>query len=191
MTQPTRLFTPPALPRLADTALIVIDAQEAYRTGLPLTGIEAALTELADLLARARAVGTPIVHIVHLGKPGSLFDPAGGGAVLAAAAPHPGEAVIEKTLPNSFAATGLADHLATLGDRPLLLAGFMTHMCVDSTARAALDRGHQTIIASDAVATRDLLGVDGSVVPAADVHRASLAALADRFALVVPQRSLT
>ena len=96
-----------------------------------------------------------------------------------------GEEIVEKALPNAFAGTRLSEVLEGIGKRPLILAGFMTHMCVSATARAALDLGHSTTVAMDATATRDLPDPTGGVLAAGDVHRAALAAIADRFAVVV------
>jgi nicotinamidase-related amidase len=61
----------------------------------------------------------------------------------------------------------------------------MTHMCVSSTVRAALDRGYHTTVVAKATATRDLPDTDGGIIPAQILQRASLAALADRFAAIV------
>lgn len=173
---------------LSDSALVIIDAQREYLDGkVPLVGIEPALDKLAALLARARAAGTTIIHILQQGKPGGAFDPEGPGHKPAdQAMPADGETIIGKTLPNSFAGTTLDDALKAAGSKPLILAGFMTHVCVSSTARAALDLGYSTTIASDAVATRDLPDTAGGVLAASDVHKAELAALADRFAAVAP-----
>jgi len=98
-----------------------------------------------------------------------------------------GEPVLPKGLPNAFAGTALEARLRETGRRELILAGFMTHMCISSTARAALDLGYRTTVVAGATATRDLPDPIGpGTVPAADVQRAALAALADRFAVVVP-----
>jgi nicotinamidase-related amidase len=174
--------------RWQDAALVVVDAQGEYVDGkLRLAGIDAALTQLAALLDRARAAHAPVVHIVQDGRPGGLFDPTGPrGAVVPAAAPLPGEPVLRKPRPNSFSGTDLDFTLRSLGRRDLVLAGFMTHMCISATARTALDLGYRTTIFAPATATRDLPDASGDgVVPAAAVHRAALAALADRFAAVV------
>ncbi|HWL80605.1 MAG TPA: cysteine hydrolase family protein [Roseomonas sp.] len=177
----------PSPARLAEAVLVVIDAQEEYRSGhLPLDGIAAASERLAALLARARAAGTPVIHVAHRGRAGGLFDPASGGAILAAARPEAGETVVEKGLPNAFADTGLQARIAATGRGKLLLAGFMTHMCVSSTARAALDLGLPVTVAADATATRPLPDpLGGARLSAASVQRAALAALADRFATMV------
>lgn len=171
---------------LSKASLVLIDCQLEYLDGkLPLTGCAEALEEIAALLARARAAGTPVIHIQHHGKPGGLFDVEGhGGRIAAQAAPTGSEAVIRKTLPNSFAGTGLADALAAAGRRETIFAGFMTHMCVSSTTRAALDLGYRSTVVADAAATRDLPLPSGGVVPARRLHETALAELADRFAVI-------
>ena len=194
MTNPARtlldLAGAPSHPSALDrSVLVLIDAQRDYLDGaLPLVGIEPALEEAAKLLALARRAGVPVIHNVHHGKPGgALFDPTGPGSqILPAVAPIDGEFIVTKGLPNSFAGTELSDRLTQIGRPELILAGFMTHMCVSATARAALDLGYRNTVVAKAAATRDLPDGAGGVVPAAELHRANLAALADRFSIVVP-----
>ncbi|CAH1648718.1 MULTISPECIES: cysteine hydrolase family protein [unclassified Chelatococcus] len=174
-------------PQLSESALVIIDAQNEYVTGLlPLAGIEAALAAAGRLLDAARQAGAVVIHVVHKGGAGGPFDPAGPGfAIAEPVVPVAGERVIEKGLPNSFAGTDLHEVLTQAGRRSLVVAGFMTHMCVSSTVRAGLDLGYRTTIAADAVTTRDLPDpLGGAPLSAADVHRAALAELADRFAVV-------
>ncbi len=173
-------------PPLSGAALVIIDAQNEYLDGkLALPGVKPAVDALARLLAKARAAGAPVVHIQHKGRPGGLFDvEARGGAIIDAVKPVGGEAVVQKPLPNAFAQTELDATLKKLGRTQLVIAGFMTHMCVSSTARAALDLGYKAVVAADAAATRDLPDPMGGVIGADALHRAALAELADRFALV-------
>jgi len=178
-----------AAPRLSQAAVVVIDAQQEYVDGLlALPDVKSSLDEIGRLLARARAAGTPVIHIVHQGREGGPFAPGSPGAAIAFPAdPAPGEAVLHKRLPNAFASTDLADRLAALKRPEILLVGFMTHMCVEATARAAIDVGLKATVVASATATRDLPDpLTGAVVPAAEVQRNALAALADRFATVVP-----
>ena len=145
-----------------------------------------AVDALARLLARARAAGAPVVHVQHKGRAGGLFDlDARGGAIIDAVQPAGGESIVSKPLPNAFANTDLDATLKKLGRTQLVIAGFMTHMCVSSTARAALDLGYKATVAADAAATRDLPDPMGGVISADALHRAALAGLADRFAIVV------
>lgn len=173
---------------VSGATLLLIDCQMEYVDGaLPLTGVEAALDEVARLLDRFRTAGAPVVHVVNRGRPGGLFDPDGpSGQVAAGAAPSAGEALVKKTLPNAFAGTGLDATLRGLGPREIVVAGFMTHMCVSTTVRAGLDLGYASTVVANAAATRDLPLPGGGVVDAATLHNASLAALADRFACIVP-----
>ncbi len=93
--------------------------------------------------------------------------------------------MVRKALPNAFADTVLQDALAETGRTQVILGGFMTHMCVSSTARAALDLGYRCTLVAGATATRDLPNPSGGVVSADALQAASLSALADRFAIVV------
>jgi len=173
---------------LGRSVVVVIDAQREYVDGaLPLSGMEAAVAESRALLARARRVGAPVVHVVHHGRAGgALFDPQRTAvAILPALTPKAGEAVVVKHWPDAFIDTDLERVLAATGRNELVVTGFMTHMCVSSTVRAALARGYRTTVVAAATATRDLPDGRGGVVSAAEVQRGSLAALADRFATVV------
>ncbi|CCD86775.1 conserved exported protein of unknown function [Bradyrhizobium sp. ORS 285] len=175
-----------SLPALAECSLVLIDIQNEYRDGpLALPGAEAAIAQAARLLTRARAAGAVIIHVAHRGKDGSLFDrTAPRGAIVEAVKPLAGEAVIEKTLPNAFAGTDLQAQLTAAGRKNLVLAGFMTHMCVSSTARAALDLGWRVTIDAGSCATRDLPDGKGGTLPAALIHEVALAELSDRFAII-------
>ena len=176
---------------LSASTVVLIDCQMEYLDGkLPLPDCAPALDEVARLLARARAAGTPIVHIAHKGQPGGAFDRDGhGGRIADKAAPEGDEKVIEKGLPNAFAGTTLEDELKRIGRGQIVFAGFMTHMCVSSSARAALDLGFRSTVIADAVATRDLPLPDGGSIDARQLHGASLAELADRFAIVAKTTS--
>lgn len=175
-----------SLPRLSDACLVLIDLQNEYLAGpIALPDADAAVASAAKLLARARSSGTSVFHVAHRGKPGGLFDRAAGrGAIVAALAPLAGEPVIEKELPNAFAGTDLQAKLAATGRKNVILAGLMTHMCISSTARAALDLGFRITIDADSCATRDLPDGSGGTIPAATVHDVALAELSDRFAII-------
>ena len=173
--------------RFSESAVVIIDAQNEYVNGkLPLVGVNPALDNIAIILKAARAAGSPVIHVQHKGRAGGLFDPGADAFKLAPqAASAPGEAIVEKPLPNAFAQTNLQDLIAKTGKKQLIVAGFQTHMCISSTARAALDLGYRTTVVADAAATRDLPDpTGGTALPAAELHRAALAGLADRFAIV-------
>lgn len=133
-------------------------------------------------------MGTPIVHVHHLGVVGGLLDPQGPrGRFLPELAPLPGEVVVDKRLPNAFAGTDLHDRLQAGGRLDLIVCGFMTHSSISTTVRAAKDYGYRCTLVDAACATRDIPTPEGGVLAARDLHRAEIAALGDNFAAVVAQ----
>lgn len=173
--------------KLSNATLLIIDAQEEYRSGtLALPDLQAALTEVSRVLQAAREVGAPVVHVHHLGISGGLFDPQGvRGQIMPEAAPQTGERVIAKRLPNAFAGTDLHDCLQQLGRLDLIVCGFMTHSSISTTVRAAKDYGYRCTLVDNACATRDL-PFEGGTLSAQQVHRIEMAILADNFAVCVP-----
>jgi nicotinamidase-related amidase len=173
--------------QLSEAAVVIINVQNEFVNGkLPLMNVDTALDGVAKLLQAARAAGAPVIHVVHRGRAGGPFDPLGTTfQIHPKAAPAAGEKIIEKEFPNAFARTPLHLALQATKRKSLILAGFMTHMCVSATARAASELTWRTTVVADAAATRDLPDSLGSEpIPASVIHRASLAALADRFAVV-------
>lgn len=168
--------------------LLIIDIQNDYFAdgALPLVGSEAAAAQAGKLLAHFRAHAWPVLHVRHESlRPGATFLLPGtrGAEIHSAVAPRDGEPVIIKHYPNSFRETPLLDTLRGLGTRQLVIAGMMTHMCIDTSVRAAADLGFDCTLAHDACATRALRFGDVDV-PAPQVHAAYLAALNGLFAKV-------
>ncbi|OAM87680.1 cysteine hydrolase [Termitidicoccus mucosus] len=184
---------------LSESALIIIDAQNEYRDGrLPLDGFDAAVAEIRRLLARARTARTPVIHVRHVVAAGSPVFAAGsrGAEIVDELEPLPDEVVVTKALPSSFTGTTLEQSLRTAGRGQLVVTGFMTHMCVSSTVREAAEKGWRCTVVAAACATRDLpsgateesRGDERDVIPAAALHAAHLAALGDRFAVIVERQ---
>jgi nicotinamidase-related amidase len=178
----------PAVDRAA-AALVIIDAQQEYMMGpLALEGMPDALAEIVRLRAWAAAHHVPVVHVRQEGPQSAPVFAAGsrGAAFIREAAPAPGEPVVAKLYPNAFNKTGLDELLHRLGRRQVVLAGFMAHMCLDSTARAAFDRDYDVFIVAAATAERPIPGPDGRLISAAALRQAAMTALNDRFAWVLP-----
>jgi nicotinamidase-related amidase len=173
-------------------ALVIIDIQNDYFPGgkMELESSDAASLRAGELLAAFRERRLPIVHIQHVSvRPGAAFFLPGtdGVRIHPNVAPVGDETVIQKHFPNSFRETQLAEHLREIGIKPgtdeLMIAGMMTHMCVDATTRAAADLGFTCSLAHDACATRSLSFGD-TKVPADHVHCSFLSALHGTYAKV-------
>ncbi|MGW6725055.1 isochorismatase family protein [Nocardia sp. NPDC055029] len=168
---------------LADSTLILIDYQNTYTQGImELTGWSPALDAAAALLSKARESGTTVIHVINDGGKDTPYDiTAEIGRIHPKVAPTPDEKVVVKTVPNAFVGTNLGDLVDAAGNDTVIIAGFMTHMCVTFTTEGAFLRGNKPTVVANACATRPL-----AKVPADQLHASALATLADLYAVVVP-----
>lgn len=138
-------------------ALLVIDVQKEYFDGaLPIshpTGHLENILQVMDEAAQAKVPTAVIRH--HQADPESpifrlnsemwqLHDEVEG---------RPRDVLIDKQLPGSFTGTNLDEWLKNLGADTVSIAGYMTHMCCDTTARQAFHRGYQVEFLRDATGT--------------------------------------
>jgi len=168
------------------TALVLIDIQNDYFKGgaNELVGQEAAAKNAAKILALFRRKNLPVFHVQHIAThvEATFFLPNTHGAqIYELVAPLPHEPVIVKHAPDSFLGTELNERLKTLGAERILVCGSMSHMCIDTTVRGAMEKGFKVVLAHDACATKDL-SFNGENLPAALVHKAFMAAMSGIFA---------
>ena len=169
-------------------ALVIIDVQNDYFPGgkMELDGSDKAGDKAGLLLETFRKLQLPVIHVQHVAvQPGATFflPDTQGVNIHKCVQPKSDETVVVKHFPNSFRETTLKKHLEDNGITQLIVAGMMSHMCVDTTVRAAFDLGYACTLAHDACATRTLTLADQSVA-AAHVHLAFMAALNGVFASV-------
>ena len=167
---------------MSSTALIVIDVQEEYFSGkLPIVSSDRmdSLRRIGDAMDRATAAGVPVIVVRHTSKPGAgVFDPAlPTWALRPEIADRPHDVLVDKRLPGAFTGTDLEAVLREAGRDRVTIAGYMTNVCCDTTARQALHLGLGAELLADAVGTPDMPNPGGGVVAAADLHTAALTTL--------------
>ncbi|MFC5216266.1 cysteine hydrolase family protein [Streptomyces coerulescens] len=167
---------------LASSTLILVDYQNTYTRGeMELEGWRPALAAASDLLSRARAAGAAVIHVQHDDGEGSAYDiRAEIGAIHPDVAPIEGEPVVVKQAPDSFHGTELGELVDRAGNTTVIVAGFMTHMCVAYTSASAALRGNPPTVPADTCATRSIVNVSAD-----ELHRSALAAVADAYGVVV------
>ncbi|MCR4788666.1 MAG: cysteine hydrolase [Lachnospiraceae bacterium] len=169
-------------------ALIIIDVQNDYFPGgtCELHNPYEAEKVIQKLISESRSIGRPIVYIRHFNESGDFFFLEGtkGAEISDRIAPEPEDRVIIKRYPNSFLETELDAHLKSLGVDKLIVCGMMTHMCVDTTVRAAMDYGYEVDVVADACATMDI-EYNGETIPADIVQKTFLASLEGVFATII------
>jgi nicotinamidase-related amidase len=175
-------------------ALIIIDVQNDYFEGGACQLVNPMQTSLniKKLLEQFREKNLPIIHIQHFSirEGATFFVPDSFGVQIHEnVKPIKDEIVIEKNYPNSFIETNLEEVLDSLNIKELVICGMMSHMCVDSTVRAAFDKGYKCEVVYDACTTKDL-SINGEMVKAQDVHNSFMAGLNYLFAEVKKTDSL-
>jgi len=148
-------------PTWARAALLVIDLQEYFRTvAAPI------LANVAGAIARCRAAGVPVVYTRH-GHDDPVRDGGRLGewwgdlivrgtpefALLPEIAPCEGERIVEKSRYSAFFGSDLEAHLRGIGVEELIVAGVMTNLCCETTARDAFVRDFRVFFLADGTAT--------------------------------------
>jgi nicotinamidase-related amidase len=139
------------------TALLVIDVQEGMEPYTAHDG-KGVVSRIAALIDRARQSDTKVVYVQHDGssEPGHpLAKDAPGHAIHHAIAPRADDTVISKTQCSSFLRTDLEQTLSASDIDHLVVCGMQTEFCVDTTVRAAHERGYRVTLVSDAHSTGD------------------------------------
>ncbi len=177
---------------MTQPAFIVIDIQNDYfpEGAMPLEEVGGAAKKGQTALeyARQKELAVIVVQHISLSPNATFFRPNTAGAeIYPGFHPRQSELHLVKHYPNAFRETNLHERLQSLGIKALVVCGMMTHMCIDSTVRAAADLGFSVTLLGDATATRDLRYNDRSV-PALAVQTAVLASLHGTFARVVATR---
>ena len=169
-------------------ALLLIDIQNDYFEGGSnrLCGSEEAAIEASRLVKYFRIRNLPVVHVQHIStRAGAKFflPDTIGAEIYHSVSPKDDEPVVIKYTPNSFFKTDLKSILDSMNITDLTVCGMMTHLCIDTTVRAAKDLGYNSTVVYDACATKDLKFQEESL-EAKDVQLAFLAALYPYFAQI-------
>src|SRR5262245_42844853 len=125
---------------MAGDALVVVDMQAGLLDGAPKHDLAGVIQRINALAVLVRRTGK-VVWIRHCGKPGDGFAPhEPGWAFLPELDRRAGDIVVDKTLNDAFAGTTLHDVLQRLAPDRVLIAGWATDFCVDTTVRSAVSR---------------------------------------------------
>ena len=173
---------------IMQTALLIIDVQNDYFPGgkNELIGSMDSLYQVKKLLNYFRMKNLPVFHVQHLSNRSSatFFLPDTSGSMIHDnVKPIAGETIIRKHYPNSFRETILNDTLKSMGINQLVICGMMTHMCVDSTIRAAYDLGYICTVADNACATKNLQ-INNEIIKADIIQKSFMSAFNGLFASV-------
>jgi ureidoacrylate peracid hydrolase len=183
------------------TILVVIDMQNGFchaegsfaKLGLDTSMTSSAIAGCARLVELARRADVPIVFTRYVYRPdyldggvlvqelmpviaeiGSLAAGSWDAEIVDELCPDQRDFVIDKNRYSAFYGTGLDPILTSIGSESLVVCGVTTNMCVETTARDAMQRDYRTFVVRDATGELD-----------AERHEFALATLGFGFGRIV------
>lgn len=149
--------------------LLIIDVQNEYLNGcLPIVDSSISLPLIHQSIRIANAHQIPVVVVQHVSEVGeiepSAFVPDSHEVEvekIVQLLPH--NLLIQKHKPSCFHNTPLESFLMDIGCDTVVIAGYMTHMCCDTTAREAFHKGYQVEFLKDATGTVNLTTPLGTI----------------------------
>ncbi len=169
-------------------ALLLIDVQKGFDE--PSWGKRNnpdAEHKIFELLSVWRDKSWPVIHVQHCSQEvDSTLAPIHPGCEFKdETKPINDETHFKKNVNIAFIGTGLEQHLRDNNIHRLVIVGLTTDHCVSTTTRMAGNLGFDVILVSDATATFDRKGVDGSYYSAEQIHEIHLASLNEEFCTVI------
>lgn len=173
---------------MSSAALICIDFQKGFDE--PVWGERNnpdAESKISRLLSEWRAREFPIIHVKHcsLEKNSPLRTDTPGNEFKVEAEPKAGEKIFSKEVNSAFIGTDLEKYLRDNNIDSVVIAGLTTDHCVSTSTRMAGNLGFNVTLVSDATATFDRIGVDGTHYTADQIHDIHLASLNGEFCTVL------
>jgi nicotinamidase-related amidase len=145
-------------------AMLVVDMQTGLLNGDPKHDLPGVIARINRLSAKIRNNSGKVIFIRHCGGNGDDFEPlTPGWQFLPELLRDPADIVVHKTLNDPFAGTDLQAHLEQIEPDRLLVTGWATDLCVDSTVRSAVVLQHDVVVVADAHTVSDrphLVAVD-------------------------------
>ena len=174
--------------RFSDAALLVVDVQQGFDDAVWGTRNNPNLeANVFRIIQHWRSLGRAVLPAQHCSvEPDSPLRPERLGCRFKEQAlPLDGEAIYRKTVNSAFIGTSLEEDLKNKNIQRLVVVGMTTNHCVSTTVRMAGNLGFETYVVSDATATFNRIGPDGTEYSADQIHDVSLASLHGEFATVV------
>lgn len=182
----------------ANTALLLIDVQkgvhELAHWGGPAGRMNNPACEdnLRALLEAFRTAGRRCAFTRHdsLEPDSPLKFSLPGGAQLNGLETAPEDIVVEKHTNSGFIGTSLEVDLRRAGIQRLVVAGYFTNFCVETTVRMAGNMNYDVYLAHDACATCNRVDLQGTDHDAELVHDLSIASMHGEFCTALPTQAL-
>ncbi len=137
--------------------LLVIDVQNGmFNLPREMNKGDVILNNISDLIKKARYEEAAVIYMQHCGGENSPFEEGSEGwKIHPRVFPGEEDTVLKKYHSDAFLNTGLDDILRSMEIRELVICGFVTEGCVDTTIRRAYSLGYKLEVVRDCHSTTD------------------------------------
>ncbi|WP_419905634.1 isochorismatase family protein [Kiloniella sp.] len=135
--------------------LLIIDFQRAVAIEPKAHDFENVRAVLVTAVIKARSQNIPVIFVQHQEDKSPFAKGGEGWKLFEDLSPQLGDYLVAKESCDSFRQTELEQILAKLGADTLIIGGYATEFCIDTSVRAAASRGYKTIVLKDGHTTRD------------------------------------
>jgi len=131
-------------------AMLVVDMQVGLLNGDPKHDLAGVIARINRLATKIRSQSGTVIFVQHCGGKGDDFEPlTPGWALLPELDRDPTDIVVRKTLNEPFTGSELQARLETIAPDRVLITGWATDLCVDSTVRSAIANHHNVVVVAD------------------------------------------
>jgi nicotinamidase-related amidase len=131
-------------------AMLIVDMQVGLRNGDPKHDLDGVIERINRLAAKVREHSGTVIFVQHCGRQGDDFEPqTPGWALLPELFRDPADVVVQKNLNDPFAGTELKQRLKAIAPDRVLITGWATDLCVDTTVRSAVENHHHVVVVAD------------------------------------------
>ena len=172
-----------------NTALLLIDVQQGVDVLEHWGGASGrrnnpdAEAHMAELLQAWREHNLPVAYTQHDSREAAspLKLSLASGAMKAGFEPQSDDIVVVKDVNSAFVGTSMEVQLRRANISRLVVVGFFTNFCVETSVRMAGNMGFDTYLVPDACATTNRIGLDGTDYDPELVHAMSVANMHGEF----------
>lgn len=138
------------------SAVLVIDVQNVLFEPAPRPfEADEVVERINQVVSWARSMKYPIIFIQHEQNDAALEYESAGWQLVGKLDHKTSDYFVRKTTPDSFLKTDLHELLMALDVEHLIICGYATEFCVDTTIRRAAGLGYSIVLVADAHTTHD------------------------------------
>lgn len=165
-----------------DSVLVIINPQQLFESGNADV-----IEKIKQLLQLWRTYKCPVIFVKHKAPGGvsPLSEGSPQARIILDLLPLPNEKVFVKLKAGILSSDEVRNYLSAYENGKIFLTGFTGNDCIEASARSLAENEFQTFVFSDASASLDVIGPEGTMYRAERVHKLTMANIHSNTAQVL------